>query len=37
MQYWLMKSELDVWSIDQHKKTGAKGAAWDSIRNCWDS
>jgi len=25
MQYWLMKSETDVWSIGQ-KKTGAKGA-----------
>ena len=26
MQYWLMKSEPDVWSIDQQKKAGAKGA-----------
>ena len=24
MQYWLMKSEPDVWSIDQQKKAGAK-------------
>jgi predicted RNA-binding protein with PUA-like domain len=23
MQYWLMKSEPDVWSIDQQKKAGA--------------
>ena len=33
MQYWLMKSEPDVWSIDQQKKTGNKGAAWDGVRN----
>jgi len=33
MQYWLMKSEPDVWSIDQQKKTGTKGAAWDGVRN----
>ena len=33
MQYWLMKSEPDVWSIDQQKKAGAKGAPWDGIRN----
>ena len=26
MQYWLMKSEPDVWSIDQQEKSGAKGA-----------
>ena len=26
MQYWLMKSEPDVWSIDQQKKAGKKGA-----------
>ena len=31
--YWLMKSEPDVWSIDQQKKTGNKGAAWDGVRN----
>ena len=24
MNYWLMKSEPDVWSIDQQKKAGAK-------------
>ena len=24
MQYWLMKSEPDVWSIDQQKKAGAR-------------
>ena len=33
MQYWLMKSEPNVWSIDQQKKTGAKGATWDGVRN----
>ena len=33
MQYWLMKSEPDVWSIDQQKKTGTKGAPWDGVRN----
>ena len=33
MQYWLMKSEPDVWSIDQQKKTGLKGAPWDGVRN----
>ena len=31
--YWLMKSEPDVWSIDEQKKTGAKGAPWDGVRN----
>ena len=29
-----MKSEPDVWSIDQQIKTGAKGAPWDGVRNC---
>ena len=33
MQYWLMKSEPDVWSIDQQKKAGTKGVAWDGVRN----
>ena len=33
MQYWLMKSEPDVWSIDQQKRSGAKGAPWDGVRN----
>tara|TARA_Y100001936_G_scaffold205349_1_gene209283 strand:+ start:1098 stop:1517 length:420 start_codon:yes stop_codon:yes gene_type:complete len=31
--YWLMKSEPDVWSIEQQKKAGNKGAAWDGVRN----
>jgi len=33
MQYWLMKSEPNVWSIDQQKKAGIKGASWDGVRN----
>ena len=33
MKYWLMKSEPDVWSINQQKKTGVKGAPWDGVRN----
>ena len=32
-QYWLLKSEPDVWSIDQQKRAGVKGAAWDGVRN----
>ena len=33
MKYWLMKSEPDVWSIDQQIKAGPKGATWDGVRN----
>ena len=33
MKYWLMKSEPNLWSIDQQKKIGAKGAPWDGVRN----
>jgi len=33
MQYWLLKSEPNVWSIDQQKKAGVKGAPWDGVRN----
>jgi len=33
MKYWLMKSEPDVWSIDQQKKAGNRGAPWDGVRN----
>ena len=32
-QYWLLKSEPDVWSITQQKSAGKKGAAWDGVRN----
>ena len=28
-----MKSEPDVWSIQQQKKAGKKGAAWDGVWN----
>ena len=31
--YFLVKSEPDVWSIDQQIKTGAKGVTWDGVRN----
>ena len=33
MNYWLLKSEPNVWSINQQKKAGKKGAAWDGVRN----
>ena len=33
MKYWLLKSEPNVWSIDQQKKSGNKGVAWDGVRN----
>ena len=33
MSYWLLKSEPDVWSIDQQKKAGKEGAPWDGVRN----
>ena len=32
-RYWLIKSEPDVWSIEQQKKSGMKGATWDGVRN----
>ena len=32
-QYWLMKSEPNVWSINQQKAAGKKGATWDGVRN----
>ena len=31
--FWLLKSEPDVWSIDQQKKAGVKGITWDGVRN----
>jgi len=31
--YWLMKSEPNVWSIDQQKKAGDVGVDWDGVRN----
>ena len=33
MQYWLMKSEPNVWSIADQKKAGSKGTTWDGVRN----
>ena len=33
MQYWLLKSEPNVWSINQQKKAGKKGTLWDGVRN----
>ena len=33
MNYWLLKSEPDVWSIDQQITAGKKGAIWDGVRN----
>ena len=33
MQYWLLKSEPNVWSITDQKKAGLKGTAWDGVRN----
>ena len=31
--FWLLKSEPDVWSINQQKKAGNKGVTWDGVRN----
>ena len=33
MKYWLLKSEPEVWSLNQQKKAGIKGATWDGVRN----
>jgi predicted RNA-binding protein with PUA-like domain len=33
MNYWLLKSEPNIWSINQQKKAGKKGASWDGVRN----
>ena len=33
MNYWLIKSEPDVWSLTQQEKAGIKGAIWDGVRN----
>ena len=30
---WLLKSEPNVWSIDQQKKAGTRGITWDGVRN----
>ncbi len=31
MNYWLVKSEPDVWSFEQHLKKGVEG--WNGVRN----
>ena len=33
MNYWLLKSEPNVWSIYNQKKVGEKGVIWDGVRN----
>ena len=33
MQYWLLKSEPNIWSINQQKKISSKGSIWDGVRN----
>ena len=33
MNYWLLKSEPNVWSIDQQLKVGKKGEEWDGVIN----
>ena len=33
MNFWLLKSEPDVWSLDQQIKSGIKGSMWDGVRN----
>ena len=33
MLYWLLKSEPDVWSLEQQERSGVKGATWDGVRN----
>ena len=33
MKYWLLKSEPDVWSIEEQIKASGKGATWDGVRN----
>ena len=33
MQYWLLKSEPNVWSIKKQKIAGFKGVDWDGVRN----
>ena len=33
MKYWLLKSEPNVWSINQQEIEGDKGTVWDGVRN----
>ena len=32
-QKWLLKSEPNVWSIEQQKKAGTRGITWNGVRN----
>ena len=32
-QKWLLKSEPNIWSIDQQQKAGSSGTSWDGVRN----
>ena len=32
-QKWLLKSEPNLWSIEQQRKSGKKGITWDGVRN----
>jgi predicted RNA-binding protein with PUA-like domain len=33
MAHWLLKSEPNTWSWDDQVKAGAKGTAWEGVRN----
>lgn len=33
MPHWLVKSEPSTWSWDDQVKAGAKGTAWEGVRN----
>ena len=33
MKYWLLKSEPDVWSIENQKKAKNGISIWDGVRN----
>lgn len=33
MAHWLIKSEPSAWSWDDQVKAGAKGTAWDGVKN----
>ena len=33
MKYWLLKSEPNVWSINDQKNIGSEGSDWEGVRN----
>ena len=33
ISHFLLKSEPNVWSIEQQKNAGSRGAPWDGVRN----